>query len=186
MKKASGVLICRRFGTSRFGRQVKLTYQQARVGHHEYLKRLKHPTEVHDIDPALLPYRERVHRLFTSSLGIGTCRVNAFTHPLTHQCYKPLYASSKSIQAPARRLLQPSNGFTHGGDSETPKIVSPPAVPSFRGTLASYDFRPFGTITAEHRDILSMDVDMLILPLTPNCMPHSGIGNVTAFVRLLV
>lgn len=148
-----------------------MTYQQARVGHHEYLRRLTRPDEVHDIDPAVLPYRERVHRIFASSVNTGSPRINAFTHPVTHQCYNHL-----GQKKDRRSTTGESDSVSSVGGLQRDATPSVSAASAFGGVLESREFPSFGTVTAEHNDLLSLNVDTIIVPLTPNCMPHAGIG----------
>ncbi|EKX72634.1 conserved hypothetical protein [Theileria equi strain WA] len=46
----------------------------------------------------------------------------------------------------------------------------------YQGILQEIKIEEFGTITAEHGDVLQIDADCLIVPIPPNLTPHCGFG----------
>lgn len=123
---------------SKAAKKIALTYQLALCGHNRYLKRLKHPTEVHEVDPSLLPYKERVQSVFSRRSKI-------------HEKNK-INLNSATL----RPFVQVVD---NRGATRTPKSVLTHQWPNF-GTISVYHSSPFRV----HVDLLMIPIIPNFLP----------------------
>ncbi|UKJ88784.2 hypothetical protein MACJ_002030 [Theileria orientalis] len=61
-------------------------------------------------------------------------------------------------------------------EEESQELMDDINVSKYEGKLEQMDIEHFGTITAEHGDVLKEGADCLIVPIPPNLTPHCGFG----------
>ncbi|ORM41219.1 uncharacterized protein BXIN_0882 [Babesia sp. Xinjiang] len=85
-------------------------------------------------------------------------------------------ASSTSMQDTCRKPFEPpSRSDIHEEAMKDGQSLIDVAT-DYLGTLETMEIPAYGTISAEHNDILEMTADAILVPVPPNLTPYGGLG----------